>query len=264
MSSNLDLLNNLQDCSPKEAWRSIFDFAWTTCSAEFPSPNVNAEISKRDKAIGEVDHFLTTAGWDLWDSYGSDAPSTSKELPKWWKSNSSGRAILVLDALSLRESSWLLVGAKKRGYKIHRSCATGAELPADTTPFAKALGFSQRSSLQNNQAGNAHKFSGAKTESVGIAWEDCAELIGADPDIFFWHQWPDDLIHEHGEPGSGRGLSTMVKETESHLNSDEFWGFIERLSKGRRLVITADHGYAVSELFPDAEREQKEYLKATF
>ncbi len=40
--------------------------------------------------------------------------------------------------------------ADSRGYCINRSYATLAEFPGDTTPFAKALGFWQRSSLTDN------------------------------------------------------------------------------------------------------------------
>ncbi|MEA2083502.1 MAG: hypothetical protein U9O82_04525 [Thermodesulfobacteriota bacterium] len=55
-----------------------------------------------------------------------------------------GRAVLILDARSLRGSPWIIHGAAERGFTIHDARATGVELPADTTSFAKALGFSQR------------------------------------------------------------------------------------------------------------------------
>lgn len=39
------------------------------------------------------------------------------------------------------------------------------------------------------------------------------------------------------------------------LQTDEFWKFIDRLRQGRRLLITADRGYAVSKLFSTEERD---------
>ena len=45
------------------------------------------------------------------------------------------------------------------------------------------------------------------------------------------------------------------------LTSDDFWGFVERLATGRRLVITSDHGYAATGLFSDAADEQAAFLK---
>jgi hypothetical protein len=40
--------------------------------------------------------------------------------------------------------------------------------------------------------------------------------------------------------------------------------FINRLATGRRLIITADHGYAASGQFPDADREQSAYLNERY
>ena len=48
------------------------------------------------------------------------------------------------------------------------------------------------------------------------------------------------------------------------LSSDDFWDFVERLAKGRRLVITSDHGYAATGYFSDAEGEVGQFLKKTF
>ena len=39
---------------------------------------------------------------------------------------------------------------------------------------------------------------------------------------------------------------------------------MECLATGRRVVITSDHGYAASGLFPDADKNQTDYLKKTF
>ena len=56
----------------------------------------------------------------------------------------------------------------------------------------------------------------------------------------------------------------MTQEVEQHLTGDEFWSLVDRLATGRQLVITADHGYAASGLFPDSNKEQTEYLKKVF
>ncbi|WP_200386371.1 hypothetical protein [Thiocapsa imhoffii] len=42
---------------------------------------------------------------------------------------------------------------------------------------------------------------GARTESVDIAWADCAKLVGSEPDWVFWHRWPDHRLHDHDDPG---------------------------------------------------------------
>jgi hypothetical protein len=262
MALTLSTLQVLQSKSPDEAWQAIFDYAWNICTPEIVGGKPDAEVTRRDRGVGDLDLFMATAGWDLWAFYETVVPRTSAALIQWWESQSSGRAVLILDALSLRESPWIIHGATERGFTVHDARATGAELPADTTPFAKALGFSQRSALGNNGAGSAHKLAGARTESTDIAWKDCADFIGSEPDWVFWHHWPDHRLHDHDE--AGKGLSTLTREVREHLTSDDFWRLVERLATGRRVVITSDHGYAASGLFPDSNKNQTDYLKKTF
>jgi hypothetical protein len=165
--------------------------------------------------------------------------------------------------LSLRESPWLLQEAKRHGYQIHQAGARGTELPSDTTPFAKALGFGQRSSINNNGAGFAHRLPGARTESLNAAWDYCLDWIASSPDIVLWHHWPDERIHQLAEPGDG--FQKLCREAAQQLTSDSFWKMIERMTTGRRLVITSDHGYAASGMFTDvANKDQANWLKTNF
>jgi hypothetical protein len=157
----------------------------------------------------------------------------------------------------------LLKGAAERGYTVHQARATGAELPADTTPFAKALGFGSRSTLQNNGAPGNHRLPGAVTDATDLPWEDCAAQINAAKDWVLWHHWPDERLHDLGAPG--HGLAALAQEACEKLTSDAFWELVHRLTTGRQLIITADHGYAASGLFPDTgDQPQQQYLKDRF
>lgn len=259
----LALLRKLQAVAPAAAWRELFAFAWETCCRRTAPARAAGEVARRDRAIAPADLFLATAGWDLWSSYYDSVPRTAQRLAAWWSARGPGRAALVLDALSLREAPWLVHGAARRGYAVHAAAATGAELPADTSPFAQALGFAQRSALANDGAGRAHRLPGARTDSVDLPWRDCVDLVDATPDWVLWHHWPDARIHDLGAPG--RGLSALAAEAADQLASDDFWALVERLTTGRRLVITGDHGYAATGLFFDtADHTQARYLKARF
>jgi hypothetical protein len=262
MTLPYDLVHKIQHSKPCDAWASILAHAWSVCSQPITAGKVEAEVMRRDRAIGDIDLYMATAAWDLWYRYETSVPMTSRTLADWWKTQSGGRAVVILDALSLREVPWLLDGAKQRGLVIHDARVTCAELPADTTSFAKALGFGQRSSLSNNGASDTHRLTGAYTESTDIPWGDCARLVGAQPDWVLWHHWPDQLLHQHDDPG--KGLSSLTQIVEQHLTSDSFWDLVDRLASGRRLVITSDHGYAASGLFTDSSKQQTEYLRGIF
>ena len=257
----LGLLRKLQTAAPAEAWRELLGFAREIC---FPALSGSAgEVTRRDRAVAPADLFLATAGWDLWADYHASVPRTAERLAAWWAATAPGRAVLILDALSLREAPWLIHGAEDRGYTVRAADVTGAELPADTGPFARALGFGQRSALENDGAGDAHRLPGARTDSVDLPWRECVDLIDATPDQVLWHHWPDDLVHRLNAPG--RGLAALARETAAQLSGDDFWALVERLTTGRRLVVTGDHGYAATGLFPDVgDREQGAYLKERY
>ena len=158
---------------------------------------------------------------------------------------------------------WLLQGAKERGYTLHQARATGAELPADTTPFAEALGFTSRSALQNNLGAGKGRLTGATTDSTNLPWEDCAAQITSKHDWLLWHDWLDERLHELRS--AGPGITALAKDAAEQLSSDAFWTLVHTLTTGRRLVITADHGYAASGHFPDtADPAQASYLKDRF
>lgn len=255
-------LHALTQGSDADAWRVIVGHAVGIASKPLAASNAPSEVVKRDREIGELDLFLSSSGWDLWQAFGGSVERTSDRLTRWWADPFAARAVLILDGLSLRELPWLLQGAREHGFTLHEVSANASELPGDTDEFAHALGFASRSKLQNNGGGLAHKLQAASTESVDLPWKDCENLIGSAPNQIFWHHWPDAKLHDGA--GSGQGLEPLTKDVAEQLSSDDFWAFVERLATGRRLVITSDHGYAATGYFPDADGEVGQFLKKTF
>jgi hypothetical protein len=256
-------LDAILSASASEAWQAIFDQLWEVFSAPLSPDLAEYEVSERERKVGTIELLLSSAAWDLWYEFGSCAPKTSQSVIDFWNSTSNGKAVLILDGLSLRESPWLLQEATRRGYHIHQAGVRGSEIPSDTTTFAKALGFGQRSSIENNGAGSSHKLSGARTECLKAAWEYCLDWIASAPAIVLWHHWPDERIHQLAEPGDG--FQKLCRETAQHLTSESFWKMIDHMATGRRLLITSDHGYAASGMFMDVtNKEQSNWLKTTF
>lgn len=255
-------LHELTRGTPEDAWRTVIRKTLDFCAQPIKKDSASNEVTKRDREIGALDHFLSTSGWDLWESFGENVERTSDRLVRWWGEPYSAKAVLILDGLSLRELPWLLQGAKERGFTLHEVAANASELPGETNEFARALGFNSRSQLQANGGGLAHKLTPTHTECVDLPWQDCAALVDASPNWVFWHHWPDVKVHDGS--GAGQGLDILTRDVADQLSSDDFWAFVERLATGRRLVITSDHGYAATGLFPDADGEVGQFLKKTF
>ena len=261
MALTAEQLDALTRATPEEAWRQIVKWTLETCARPWNEDGKPNEITKRDRDIGRLDHFLAAVAWDLWETFGSVVERNAEKLAEWWQEPYTAKAVFILDGLSLRELPWILEGAKEHGFKVQHATTYAAELPCVTDAFAQALGFGTRAQLQNNGGGGAHRLTPCVTESVDLPWVDCAKLIDHAPNWVFWHHWPDSKIH--GGSGAGRGLNWLSLDVAAQLGSEEFWGFAERLATGRRLVITSDHGYAATGLFHDAKGEQAKYLKAS-
>ncbi len=270
MALDAGILQRLTQGTAADAWRFIIERTLEIASRPLAEGNAPGEVVKRDRETGELDLFLASSGWDLWRCFGrpeiSGVERTSDRLARWWAEPSYGtaRAVLVLDALSLRELPWLLQGAKERGFTLHGVAATASELPGETNEFARALGLASRSQLQANGGGLTHKLQPAQTESIDLPWKDCEGLVGnasGAKNWVFWHHWPDAKLHDYG---AGQGLELLTKDAAQQLSSDDFWAFVERLATGRRLVITSDHGYAATGYFPDADGDVAAHLKQIF
>lgn len=255
-------LNTVMNSSPQAGWEQILAEVWKIFADPLNPTKADALTTERDKKAGTLDTLLSGAAWDLWHEVKNSPLRTSQLLQNFWKLESRGKAILILDALSLREACWILEQADLHGYAVNRSYATLAEFLGDTTPFAKALGFGQRSSLTDN-GGKSDLFPGAYTESVDMPFADCGNLVKPETGVIFWHHWPDSNMHEFADDGSG--AQKLTKAAVETLTGDDFWGFIERLATGRKLIITGDHGYANAGLFRDlVDKEQIDYMKKLF
>lgn len=262
MALNASALHTLTQGTDADAWKVIIQQAIGIASKPLAAGNAPGEVVKRDREIGELDLFLSSSGWDLWQGFGVTVERTSDRLIRWWAEPFSAKAVLILDGLSLRELPWLLQGAKERGFTLHEISAAASELPGETDEFARALGFAGRSKLQSNGGGLAHKLQSARTESVDLPWKDCEALVESTPNQIFWHHWPDAKLHDGS--GAGQGLEPLTRDVAEQLSSEDFWSFVAHLATGRRLVITSDHGYAATGYFPDADGEVGQFLKQTF
>jgi len=206
-----------------------------------------------DRATIVPDRLLASTAWNLWDGFLSHAPTAVDELKKFWiQATATGTAVLILDGLSLRELPLIVAAAKDRGLTPTRIEAFGSQVPTETDRFAEAVGIAGRSKLFNNQPPASFIFNGPDvfTDVIDAPFVDCVAAVPSSPRLFLWHKWPDEpLIHLHDRQDDGPDI--VAAQTRLQLASNEFWQFVDRIRQGRRLVITSDHGYAVSKYFSD-------------
>lgn len=236
----------VSDIDPATTWKQLFIYLRDIALSSVKSGGL-------DRATVVPDRLLANSAWDLWDDFHRSAPTVIDELKKFWvQTSATGTAVLVLDGLSLRELPLIVGAANDRKLKPSRVEALGAQVPTETDRFAEALGISGRSKLFNNQAPASFIFGGpdVHTNVLDAPFADCIGSVPSSPRLFLWHKWPDEpLIHLHDSKDDGPDV--VAAQTKLQLYSDEFWDFVDRIRQGRRLVVTSDHGYAVSRFFSD-------------
>lgn len=232
-------------------WKAIFDRLRDIALAS-PTPQA------LHKATIDPDRMLAESAWSLWQEFAAHAPKVIDELKAFWSSaTAAGTAILILDALSLREMPLIVGAAQKRGITPSRVEVRGAQVPTETDRFAEALGVGQRTKLFNNKAPGTFIFGGPDTHTdvLDAPFDDCVGSVPTTPRMFLWHRWPDEpLIHLHQDKSDGHQI--VANETKKQIGSDGFWRFVDRMRQGRKLVITSDHGYAVSQFFSSEVKDQ--------
>ena len=79
------VLNSLLTRSSAEAWKAINDMVLQVTSQPLSHSSAVGEIVKREREVGELDNFLSSAGWDLWAVFGDVVERTSDALSRWWR-----------------------------------------------------------------------------------------------------------------------------------------------------------------------------------
>ena len=222
--------------SPEEVWKEIFSVLHDVAISGVSPVTLHDATTTPDRLLAE-------AAWDLWEAYPIAAVRTSQYLKTWAMGNTE-KAVLILDALSLRELPIITGAAKARGIEPRKVAVTGSECPSSTDQFAKSIGLPSRSALAHD--GKPATFAlfaeGCYTDVLSLPFEDCT--VPPVPRVLIWHSWLDDLIHLQNKLPDQ--IASMALST---LQSDDFWKFVDRMRQGRELVITSDHGYAVSKRF---------------
>lgn len=245
----------LDTVDPSASWEKVFEKLLEMAK------NCTSPVALHDLTV-HADRLLSEAGWELWEAYPDSAPRTSTALKSWCNgSMPNGRAVLIIDALSIRELPLILGGAEARNIELSRVTVTGSECPSTTDQFATAIGAPSRAALANNTKPNSFRLISDPlyTDVLSMPFEDCA--VPPVPNILIWHSWLDDLIHLQKKLPD-----QIAAQASTTLQGEGFWSFVNKLRQGRNLVITSDHGYAVSKLYSSqvADPDAVDLLRQTF
>ena len=242
-----------------QVWSTISDYVLNKAKQSYNPLELHSSLLP-------LDNTLADAAWGLWERFPEAAPRTAEFLQDWWLKNANGvhgRAVLIVDALSLRELPLLLDLFEQKQVVPRNIKATATEVPTDTDSFASALGLTGRAKLNESvlPPGFLLPSHDLFTAVLNQSFADCIPLLSPSHDIVVWHDWLD--VHLHAHSHNANAFERIVHDGLTGRGAENFWTLIESLRQGRRLLITSDHGYANTQRFAHDELDgrTREYLQ---
>lgn len=259
MRLSTDWLSQILTKEPEESWKDIFEHLHTLVSAQ--KGEIKTLYRSLETEIAHIDHMLSSSAWDLWQQF-SKAPKGSAHVKEFWTSTVGPKSVLILDSLSIREVGPICEELKKMGLSVSSIHFAGSEAPSETEIYANALGVSGRFDLAKKPVpskffvptGDAYVDTFKK-----IPFEESAQKISNEKNIFVWHGWPDDSLHDFGKVDDA--FNRFIDHVKEQIESEGFKTLVSSLSRGRELLITSDHGYCDTSGFQMAQNDEHKELK---
>lgn len=259
MKLSTDWLDSVLSKDSKEAWTEIFSHLKTLIPDG--ESDVKTTYRKIEEDVAHIDHVLSASAWDLWECF-AEAPRASSYVQEFWKNTVGPKAVLILDSLSIREINPIVTRLENSGLTIKNVNLAGSEIPSETDIYANAIGLSGRASLSKDKTPKGILINTDQTyvdSFKKIPFNETTHKITNDANIFIWHGWPDDSLHDFGKVDDA--FKRFIDHVGEIINSDGFIELIKKLSQGRELLITSDHGYCNTSSFSTASGDHHTELK---
>lgn len=254
-----DWVSQLFASQPDEAWAAIF--AKLEEIVPRSHDDLKAHYQGVEAQVEKLDRLLSSSAWELWRGFKAAAKG-SAAVKSFWVETVGPKAVLILDSLSLREVAPLLMQAQAAGCEVVSVNFAGSEIPSETDLYAEALGLSGRASLKKKPLPASFTCTDKDTHVDTLQLMDFAQTADKIPNsknVFLWHGWPDDLLHDLAKAEDA--FNKFIEQVKGTIDSDGFRSVISKLARGRELLITSDHGYCNASGFISAQGESHQALK---
>ena len=197
----------------------------------------------------------------MWSDF-SNAPRASQYVQNFWKNTVGPKSVLILDSLSIREINPILSVLNEAGLSVKKVELAGSEIPSETDIYATAMGVPGRASLakDKNPKGLLIETENTYVDNFKkIPFDETIHKIPNETNIYLWHGWPDDSLHDFAKVDDA--FKRFIDHVNEIISSEGFIGLIKKLSQGRELLITSDHGYCNASNFTIATGDHHQELK---
>lgn len=229
----VDILSKLTRPHPRLPWISTWleEDVWSP--ARFAAADPEAYLTAGEQMVNEFEELLATASPCVYD----ELAAASIQAPSLQATLSPGTAVVVFDGASLRETPLFLQKAAESGYRVVESRVGFAALPSTTTAFTeqRLIGTAVTPKLLPQR--KELKAQGVRAYYLDDAITTRQIDAGDDEAILVWSAFPDNT-YQNSDARFARHFAEMQKLFDAAWKNT-----VMQVPRGRRIVVTSDHGY---------------------
>jgi len=234
--SNLtdEIFENLIASGPRAGWlkKWLLEKIWTIERYRALSPL--QYLNDGESKVNELEEIISSAAYRLYDEFLGEVPhdrDVSEIIER-----GDPFAIVIFDGLSLREIPVLLNLAQTSGFIVQETGASYSALPTETTDFIEhRLKFGSISPSQ------LPKRKGLREKGIAGYYYDNPNqqhlLENDSKGVLLWSAFPDNTY-------SDSGARFPQHFEQIHKLLETVWlNTIQQIPRGRKILVTSDHGY---------------------
>lgn len=203
------------------------------CDERFSGLSPEDYLSQGEKFVHSVEELLAVAAGRVYD----ELATASKAVHPLTDALVDQTSVVVFDGASIREAPLFRQKARESGFEIVEDAVTYAALPSETVDFVEQRVIGKRLAPKQLPGRAELKERGIKAFYFpdAIASQSIAAENG--DSFLFWSAFPD-VTYKDSDARFARHFSDM------QALYDAAWkNTVMQIPRGRRIVVTSDHGY---------------------
>ncbi|TFH14331.1 MAG: hypothetical protein E4H02_10110 [Lentisphaerales bacterium] len=190
-------------------------------------------LSQGEKHVHSVEELLASAAGRVYD----ELATAAKAVKSLTETLVDGTSVVVFDGASIREAPLFRQKARESGFDVVENGVTYGALPSETVDFVEQRIIGKRVAPKQLPPRTELKERGIKAFYFPDAIASQSITAENGSSFLFWSAFPD-VTYKNSDARFARHFSDM------QALYDAAWkNTVMQVPRGRRIVVTSDHGY---------------------
>ena len=192
-----------------------------------------AYLTQGEKLVHDVEELVSSAAYRIYD----ELAAASKAARPLSDTLADRTAVVVFDGASIREGPLFRRKAEESGFQVIESDVSYAALPSETVDFVEQRVIGKRIAPKQLPGRQELKEQGVKAFYFPDAIESQNIAVENSDAFLLWSAFPD-VTYKDSDARFARHFEDMQS-----LYNAAWKNTVMQIPRGRRIVVTSDHGY---------------------